>query len=317
MSTPREFRSSDRILLRDGRAEVRSPLDGSRSEIGLSSLSAAAAGPGAAPADGGQGDIWSRLDWFHPLHLYCECRRAEFVDTGPASQEEKSRVISEYLEEDHPPAFFKVYPGAEKFRLPDAPVGKAPLYAAMLGRRTSRAFSGEAVSLAELSVLLKEGCAEMLSVRESSMEVMKSDPAALTRSLFTPFEVYIVAINVDGLEKGVYHYNPRDHMIERLRSGDFSDEILDVSRRQFVDRSSAVLVFTSVFERYMWRYRHPRAYMNMLMTLGRLAQVFILSATGLGLKNFLTPALKETECDHLLGIDGWSEGSLYMVAVGR
>ena len=36
-----------------------------------------------------------------------------------------------------------------------------------------------------------------------------------------PIEVYAVVHNVDGVERGVYHYAYREHALEQVRAGDF------------------------------------------------------------------------------------------------
>jgi hypothetical protein len=38
-----------------------------------------------------------------------------------------------------------------------------------------------------------------------------------------PVETYIVANNVEGLEAGLYHYNVKGHILERLREGQLRD----------------------------------------------------------------------------------------------
>ncbi len=262
---------------------------------------------------------WVEMGWFYPLHLYSEIRDQDFIDKKVKNKIEKViPEIKKYIKKGDFPGFFKIYKNFEIVRLPSPT--KLPcisLEKVMLDRRTCRSFAGAPVSVEDLSNILNIGCKQALRIRRYAEEKFNENPHLLTYSLFTPFEVYLVVLNVEGLEKGVYHYNMKNNELEIIKNGDYTNQIYDISRKQFVDKSSFVVLISAVYTRYMWRYRHPRAYINLLTDAGRLAHKFILSATSLNLKNFLTPAIKESSCDKLLGLDGWKEGSLYLVAIGK
>ena len=64
------------------------------------------------------------------------------------------------------------------------------------------------------------------------------------------------------------------------------------------------------------KYHHPRAYRVVLLDAGHLCQTFCLVATWLGLAPFCTAALKDTQIEKDLGIDGIRESVLYVAGVG-
>jgi SagB-type dehydrogenase family enzyme len=86
--------------------------------------------------------------------------------------------------------------------------------------------------------------------------------------------------------------------------------------QKFLKDAAAVFLMTAVFPRTMWKYRFPRAYCVVLLDAGHLCQTFCLVATWLGLAPFCTAALKDSEIEKDLSLDGIRETALYLAAVG-
>ena len=66
----------------------------------------------------------------------------------------------------------------------------------------------------------------------------------------------------------------------------------------------------------MARYKHERAYRNMLVNVAEFAHQYIFYSTALDYSTFLTPAIKDELASNLLNIDGFEEIPLYTVAIG-
>jgi SagB-type dehydrogenase family enzyme len=81
--------------------------------------------------------------------------------------------------------------------------------------------------------------------------------------------------------------------------------------------ASAMVFFTAIFERILWRYPYARAYRAALIESGHVCQTFCLTATRLGLAPFCVMALADSLIEHDLGIDGIRESVLYAAGVGR
>jgi SagB-type dehydrogenase family enzyme len=86
--------------------------------------------------------------------------------------------------------------------------------------------------------------------------------------------------------------------------------------QKFLKDAAAVFLMTAVFPRTMWKYRFPRAYRVVLLDAGHLCQTFCPVATWLGLAPFCTVALKDSEIEKDLSLDGIRETALYLAAVG-
>jgi SagB-type dehydrogenase family enzyme len=213
------------------------------------------------------------------------------------------------------PAKFKSYPHNPHIRLPKA-AAEAEFPQLLLARRTHRRFASKNLSLDAVSKLLYYTWGVTGSVKSESFGPLpaKTSPSGGSRH---PGEVYLLALRVDGLEPGLYHYDCRRHRLELLRTGDFSRQAGDYCAGQkWVSEAGAVFLMTAVFPRTMWKYRVPRAYRVVLLDAGHLGQTFCLVATWLGLAPFSTGALHDTRIEADLGLDGISESVVFATAAG-
>src|SRR5262249_34684959 len=135
-----------------------------------------------------------------------------------------------------------------------------------------------------------------------------------------PAEVYVVALDVDGLTPGLYHYNHVDHTLEQLRTGTTAKlraEVLSHTLGQaHVGSAGAVCFMTAVFPRSSYKYHTSRAYRIVTLDTGHVGQTFCLVATWLGLAPFTTAAVADTDIERALGIDGVNESVMYVAGVG-
>ena len=80
--------------------------------------------------------------------------------------------------------------------------------------------------------------------------------------------------------------------------------------------ANVVFVWTAIFERSRWKYQQ-RAYRYVYMDAGHIAQNVALGAVALGLSSCQIGALYDDEANVILGVDGVSESTIYMTAVGK
>lgn len=214
------------------------------------------------------------------------------------------------------PALVKTYPGKKAKALPPARTERDDFLRVLLARKTHREFSGEPVPLESLATLLRYtwGAVGTLQSANWGPLLHKTSPSGGARH---PAEVYVAALDVDGLAPGLYHYNHVDHTLEPLRTGDLHDEVLRLTLGQeHVGNAGAVCFMTAVFPRSSYKYHTPRAYRVVTLDTGHVGQTFCLVATWLGLAPFTTAAIADTEVEKALGIDGVTESVLYVAGVG-
>jgi SagB-type dehydrogenase family enzyme len=143
---------------------------------------------------------------------------------------------------------------------------------------------------------------------------LKTSPSGGARH---PIEVYVLAVRVKGLPRGLYHYAADTHRLALLRRGATRRQILQyLPTQSWFGGAAALMLMTAVFPRTQWKYTFPRAYRVVLAEAGHLCQTFCLTATWLGLAPFCTMALADSRIERDLGIDGVTESVLYAAGVG-
>jgi SagB-type dehydrogenase family enzyme len=210
------------------------------------------------------------------------------------------------------PPLYKTYEGARRVELPGPRFdGGLSTEEAIKRRRSTREYSGEPMTLAELSRVLY--MVDGIS-RERWGYKLRTAPSS---GALYPVEIYPVIHNVSGLAPGVYHYGFREHALERLRAGDMRDEVVRQGLGQkFLGRSNAVLFLTLIFQRMRFKYR-DRTYRYGLLEAGHLGQNLYLAATSMGLGACAVGAFLDDRVNDMLGVDGKEEAAIYMLSVGR
>jgi SagB-type dehydrogenase family enzyme len=183
-------------------------------------------------------------------------------------------------------------------------------------RRTWRRFARGKLSFADLSTLmgLTFGVREWAEVPPLGRFAVKTSPSG---GALHPIEAYLVVRDAEGVAPGIYHYDADKHRLDLVRRGMTRNRMSDyVIGQRWLSDACVYVVMAGVFTRTQWKYRYPRAYRVVLAETGHLCQTFCLTATWLGLAPFCTMALADSMIDRDLGIDGVTEGCLYVAGVG-
>ena len=176
-------------------------------------------------------------------------------------------------------------------------------------RRSVREFSGEPMSLAELSHLLRFSAG--ITEERRGLRAAPSAGAAY------PIELYPAVSSVESLTQGIYHYQVRSHELRRVREGDFGHEMSRAALgEKMLARANAVLVLSAVLRRTEKLYK-DRAHRYVLFEAGHIAQNTCLVATSMGLGACAIGAFRDRDLSRVIGVDGREENVLYLVAVGK
>jgi SagB-type dehydrogenase family enzyme len=228
---------------------------------------------------------------------------------------EEIRWVEELLQSGRAPVPVKRYPGARA--IPFLREKHSDEFPRVLQeRRTWRKFGRQPVSkeIAARLLHLSFGVQGWQRIPEGGRFAHKTSPSG---GALHPAEAYLLVQNVQGIPRGIYHYDAVGHRLEEIRRGASPAEIQKLLAGQWWFRNSAFVVFlTAVFYRTQWKYDYPRAYRAVLVEAGHLCQTFCLTATWLGLAPFCTMALADTQIERALRVDGISESVLYAMGVG-
>ncbi len=206
---------------------------------------------------------------------------------------------------------FKVYSLMDQAEL-EPPGEPNELEQLITERRSVRSYSGEAVTQQELSRLLLNTYGRIGPQRNSR-------PVASGGGLY-PLELYVVPVNVEGLERGwVYHYNADRHALDIVRREDRWEEfrhLVWLADMKDVEKISMVVVVTAVFARCTMKYQ-DRGYRLVLIEAGEVGHNLALLASSLGLGSCLLGGFLDDSLSKLLDIDGVDEAPLLPIVVGR
>lgn len=228
------------------------------------------------------------------------------------------RYTQAHLKRHPQPAQIKAYPRADQISLPRSGERRdSEFERILLERRTHRHFATGSVSLEQLSTVLDLtwGIKGHLCWPGLGRLPLKTSPSGGARH---PLEVYVFALRVAGLPRGVYHYRADRQSLELLRRGTTEDRLVKLCAGQdWIGGCAALFVMTAVLPRVMWRYHFSRAYRVVLLEAGHFCQTFCLVATWLGLAPFCTAAFADARLEEELGLDGANETVLYAAGVGK
>jgi len=205
------------------------------------------------------------------------------------------------------PHGFKRYLHSPRTSLP-APSGESlqDLGSAIRRRRSCRTHSGRELSLRQLAEItfLTLGC---------QPDHRRCLPSA---GALYPLELYVAVSRVDGLDPGLYHYDPRGHALAQLRDEDCIAAIADaVFIPEATEGAAAVLLMSAMFGRSKIKYGE-RAYRFALLEAGHAMQNLLLVATALNLGACPVGGFIDDRLNDLLDIDGVEEAALYAAIVG-
>jgi len=234
-------------------------------------------------------------------------------DVRYGSTENGNRFTRARLRQTPRPSLTKQIEGREvELELPST---SGEFVSVLLRRRTWRAFGRRPVNARSLSTLLSltSGVHAWTEGEVEGRVALKTSPSGGARH---PIETYLAALRCSGLQRGLYHYAADRHAL--IRIGDVSSARMKafLPQQPHFAKAGAVVFFTAVVARTMWRYPHARAYRALLIEAGHVCQTFCLTATWLGLAPFCTMALADSAIERALGIDGASEIVLYAAGTG-
>jgi putative peptide maturation dehydrogenase len=136
-----------------------------------------------------------------------------------------------------------------------------------------------------------------------------------------PTEAYVVALDVEGLAPGFWHYRSKDHALDPVHAMP-ADELRAFALKALAGQhwfadAPMLVVHACRFERSFWKYRqHAKAYRAVILDIGHLSQTAYLLATELGLGAFVTAAINEPDFEKVLGLDPMVEGPLAVSGFG-
>jgi SagB-type dehydrogenase family enzyme len=197
---------------------------------------------------------------------------------------------------------------AEKLRL-----GSITVHEAIRNRESHRTYSGDPISMSELSYLLWATQGIRRVIRDGQT-IIRTVPSAGARH---PFETYLFINYVEGLETGLYRYLAIEHKLLTIEIDEgLVDDIHKGTHGQYVHDSAVVFIWTAIPYRSEWRYG-PLAHKMIAQDSGHLCQNLYLACGSIGIGTCAIGAYNQQKMDQVLGVDCEEEFTVYVATVGR
>lgn len=179
----------------------------------------------------------------------------------------------------------------------------------MLRRRSTRSYTGDAITLTELNQLLDFTYQSHHYVEQG----LDGNPDYFDLSLV---ETFIVVSSVEGLEEGCYYYAPKAQELRQIRFKNFRKELHFLCLGQDLGRDAAVVLFHTADLKTAVAAYGDRVYRYLHMDAGHLGQRLNLAAIHLGLGVSGIGGFYDDQVNEVLGIP-IDEAVLYITTLGR
>ena len=184
--------------------------------------------------------------------------------------------------------------------------GTVSVEQAIKQRRTVRAFMPRALDLNQLSQLLwaAHGITENTGFKR----------AAPSAGALYPMDIYVVVgqNSVAQIEAGIYHYEPKGHLLSLVEKSDFRNAIVRASLSQaWMAKAPISFIITAEYKRVTVKYG-KRGVRYAMIEAGHIGQNLFLQAGALGFKAGIVGAFHDKELIDVMNIPPSHEPLLIM-----
>jgi SagB-type dehydrogenase family enzyme len=219
---------------------------------------------------------------------------------------QRIRADSRGLDWGNHPFPFKLYPDLEPLPLPrELPESSLPATQVLSGHSSPPASALDLAGLARL-LFFAAGVTRILHG-----VLFRAAPSA---GALYPTELYAVCGPLAGLPAGVYHFEPAEFALRRLRDGDFRARLAAAAATPAIAGLPLCLVLTGIPWRTTWKYRE-RGYRHLFWDAGAIVANLLAVAAAAGWDARVLLGFVDPEVAGLLGIGEPEEYPLAVVTV--
>ena len=237
--------------------------------------------------------------------------RSSDWDNAPQSDQDKELPA--------PPIFPSCPAGAKLISLP-SPDSCRTLNKGFLAdvrdRKSNRAYRAQPMTLDELSFLLYCTQGYKCMRPQSTVAALRTVPSAGARH---PIDTYLAVLMVEGLEPGLYRYQPLEHQLWMIRPATpaLTEEVVGACHNQLFAGKSAVTFFWAAdMYRCEWRYT-THAHKLVLLDAGHVCQNLYLACEEIGCGCCAIAAYDQQKSDQLFELNGDNNFVVYVAPVGK
>ncbi len=186
--------------------------------------------------------------------------------------------------------------------------GSLSIEEAIERRRSRRSYTDDPVLLSDISQL----CWAAQGITEAKIGFR----AAPSAGALYPLEIFLVVGNSD-LEAGVYSYSCGEHVLERVKKGDYRNQLCEASLRQeWVEKAALDFVITAIYSRTIVKYGERGRERYVPMEAGHVAENIYLQAESLGLGTVAIGAFYDDQVREVISAPS-EHVPLYVMPIGH
>jgi SagB-type dehydrogenase family enzyme len=224
------------------------------------------------------------------------------------------RASGHRLDWSNYPVPFKIYPGIESIPLPREWTDTGADALAAVSSTGAVPETKATPDLKTLATILYHS-AGVTRRREFAGGEIYFRAAACTGALYE-VELYLVCGGLADLEAGLYHFNPADFALGKLRSGDWRGVLARATADDpAIVRAPVTIISTGTYWRNAWKYQ-ARTYRHFFWDNGTMLANLLAMAAAERLPARLVMGFLDEEVNDLLGLDTQREVAISMVALG-
>jgi SagB-type dehydrogenase family enzyme len=244
---------------------------------------------------------WRSFGWDEAYRYHASTRDYPFLqmDRRGAFESDDARM-AEYIAESPPPAITTTLPSVRSVPLRKIPAEEsadALLEAMPLPER--RRLGGLALLM---DVCFGERTRRPFAVQGDFLR--KAVPSGGARHPTEAFLAVFSGFSGDEVEPGVYHYNVEHHRLDLVNEGDHAAAFRHASFDlfdKFHEEPFGLLVFCSLVERAMWRYRDARSARAPFIDIGHTLMAYRTVIRRLGVGGYTYQKFHDREVAGLIG----------------
>ena len=145
---------------------------------------------------------------------------------------------------------------------------------------------------------------------------MEFRAAACTGALYH-IELYVVCGDIPGLRAGVYHFDPVETRLDRLRTGDYRGTLVEATGDEpRTSKAPAIIAFTDVFWRSACKYQ-AREYRHTFWDCGTILAHTLAVSSAYGMPARVVAGFVDGPVNQVLGLDTRKEVAVALLPVGN
>ncbi len=210
----------------------------------------------------------------------------------------------------------KEYKNAEKIELPRCDYNKFSIGDVLFKRRSIREYENTPLSIHELTCILNYS----YGIRETAPAYnLPNFPfrTAPSGGGLQGIELYCLVNNIDGIDEGLYYFNPVENALNVIFKGFCRGMLLELCRGQeFVAEAPVIFFLTGVLKKGLWKYSNTY-YRILLIDSGCVAENIHLVATSLNLGSCIIAGFDAEKVAKFLQLEDPFEIPILIVSVGK